>query len=229
MASIAQDELRKLSESVKFGLSQSINRGVVLGSSNIYGYVKDRGRLVIDKEESKIVKEIYSLFNNGIYNYSKKSRYINNKYNRKMDCNTIKRILTNYKYKGYYCGRKSEVLNYKSSIRKNFNSDKWIIYKDWDRVPPIIEEDIWDRVNKIIKDRDKKNKNEECYEVFCLKHGNVSIKRKKYKENSYYYFKCADCFNISSRMLDRINKVKKIKKVYVLNGKELILKIVCQY
>ena len=42
MASIAQDELRKLSESVKFGLNQSINRGVVLGSNNIYGYIKNK-------------------------------------------------------------------------------------------------------------------------------------------------------------------------------------------
>ena len=40
MASIAQDELRKLSESVQFGLNQSINRGIVLGNNNIFGYKK---------------------------------------------------------------------------------------------------------------------------------------------------------------------------------------------
>lgn len=229
MASIAQDELRKLSESVKFGLNQSINRGIVLGNSNIYGYVKQNGKLVIDKEESKIVKEIYILFNNGIYNYSKISRYINNKYNKKIDCNTVKRILTNYKYKGYYCGRKSEVINYKSNIRKKYDSNKWVIYKDYANVPPIIEESIWNKVNKIIKDKDKNRENKECYKVFCIKHGSINTKRKKYKQNNYYYFKCNNCFNLSSKLLDRIDKVKKIKKVYVLNDEELILKIVCQY
>jgi DNA invertase Pin-like site-specific DNA recombinase len=59
MASIAQDELRKLSESVKFGLKQSINRGVVLGNNNILGFCKNKGKLVIVEDESIIVKNIF--------------------------------------------------------------------------------------------------------------------------------------------------------------------------
>ncbi|MEG1457632.1 MAG: recombinase family protein, partial [Bacilli bacterium] len=54
MASIAQDDLRKLSQNVKFGLAQSIKRGVVLGSNNIYGYNKYKGKLSIIKEEAII-------------------------------------------------------------------------------------------------------------------------------------------------------------------------------
>ena len=137
--------------------------------------------------------------------------------------------MTYYKYKGYYCGKKSEVINYKSNIRRNFESDKWIIYKDYEKVPPIIDEEVWDRVNKIIKDRDKKREDREVYEVICLKHGKVSVKRKRYKESNYFYFKCDSCFNISSKLLDRIGRISPIKKVYVLSCEELILKIVCQY
>ena len=228
MASIAQDELRKLSESVKFGLSQSINRGVVLGNNNIYGYFKSNGKLVIDKNESVIVKEIYNLFLNGIHNYSKISRIINSKYGKKMDCNTVKRILTNQKYKGYYCGGKSEVIDYKSNIRKNVDSSKWVIYKDYDNVPPIIEENIWNTVNKIIEEKDYKII--PTYKVICSKHGNsVSVKRKRYKDKCYFYFKCDNCFKISSNLLDKIDRVKKITKVYVNEEEELILKVKCQY
>lgn len=227
MASIAQDELRKLSESVKFGLNQSINRGVVLGSSNIYGYCKENGKLVIDKEEERIVRDIYGLFLKGIYNYSKISRVIRDKYGKKMDCNTVKRILTNYKYKGYYCGRKSEVVDYKSSKRKMFDSSKWVIYKDNSRVPPIIEESVWDYVNQIIESME--NKKRIKYEVFCVLHNKRAVvKKKRYKDRYYFYFSC-DCFKISSMLLDRIDRVKKIDRVYVIFSEVLILKVRCQY
>ena len=70
MASIAQDELRKLSGSVKFGLRQSINRGVVLGNNNILGYKKGKGSLVIVSDEAMVVREIFRLFDEGLHNYS---------------------------------------------------------------------------------------------------------------------------------------------------------------
>ena len=41
MASIAQDEVRKLSERVRFGLKRSIEKDRVLGNNNIRGYIKD--------------------------------------------------------------------------------------------------------------------------------------------------------------------------------------------
>ena len=43
MAGVAQDEVRKLSNRVKFGHKQSIKNGVVLGNSRIYGYDKKDG------------------------------------------------------------------------------------------------------------------------------------------------------------------------------------------
>ena len=52
MSSIAQDEVRRLSERVSFGMKRSIDNGVVLGCSNIYGYVKDKGKLVVDEEQA---------------------------------------------------------------------------------------------------------------------------------------------------------------------------------
>ena len=224
MASIAQDELRKLSESVRFGLRQSINRGVVLGNDNILGYCKDKGKLMIVEGEAKIVREIFDLFVGGIYNYSKISRIINNKYGRKFNSMSIKRILTNYKYKGYYCGRKSEVIDYKKGNRRVLSIGDWIVYKDYEKVPLIVSEDIWNRVNDIINN--KKNTYMDKYKnkVYCKVHGKVMVKNKKYKDRYYNYYICNNCFRISSMLLDKILIGIDIRKI-LISKEDNILKV----
>ena len=226
MASIAQDELRKLSESVRFGLKQSINRGVVLGSSNILGYKKNNGMLEIIDREAVIVRDIYNLFLLNTHNYSEIARIINDKYDRKLNSSSIKRILTNYKYKGYYCGKKSEVIDYKRSKRRLFKEDEWVIYKDGS-IPSIVEEGVWDRVNEFIK---KKNTYKEICknEVYCKRHGKVVSKHKYYKDKCYVYYVCNSCFRISKRLLDNIIDNRYVKRIIVLN-RENDLKIDVMY
>ncbi len=236
MASIAQDEIRKLSESVQFGLQQSVNRGVVLGNSNILGYVKDKGKLVIVPKEALIVQDIFSLFGTGIYKYSEVSRKIYQIYHKKLDSTGIKRILTNPKYKGYYCGRKSRVIDYKHSKRKWISSDEWIEYPDYEKVPPIVNEKLWNKVQMIIRNRNEKriSKNagyKSIYKgkVICNIHGeSVSYKVKCYKDRYYGYFICSKCFCLSDRLLDRIYKVSPFEDVKVFPGEEMILKCKCQ-
>lgn len=191
MASIAQDELRKLSESVKFGLYESINHGVVLGSNNILGYTKSKGKLIIDKKQSEIVKEIFNLFITNNYTYIDIARIINKNYNKNFDSTSIKRILTNPKYKGYYCGRKTQTIDYKNSKRKNIPKDKWIIYKDYNKVKPIVTEEIWNKANYIIDKRTKKSSNPYKGRIICSIHNVPYInKKKKYKNKYYSYWVC---------------------------------------
>ena len=59
MSSIAQDEIRKLSERVKFGYKRSLERGIVAGNNNIYGYRKNKGKLEIVQEEAELIKLIF--------------------------------------------------------------------------------------------------------------------------------------------------------------------------
>ena len=61
MATIAQQEVARLSERIKFGHKKSIENGVVMGNSRIYGFRKQDGKLVIDEREGKMVKRIYDL------------------------------------------------------------------------------------------------------------------------------------------------------------------------
>lgn len=206
MASIAQDDLRKLSENVKFGLRQSIKRGVVLGSNNIYGYIKDKGSLKIIEKEATIVKKMFILYDS--YSSLKKTSLLLEKlgyFNRKgkpFDTTTIRRILMNPKYKGYYCGNKTTVLDYKSGITKQLTKDKWVVYKDNKKIPPIVSEELWDRVNHELAKKQnnyhsKKRINTAgnyAYsgKLICKEHKIAYTRsgRKKNRQNDYRYWSC---------------------------------------
>ncbi len=158
MSSIAQDEVRRLSERVSFGMKRSIDNGVVLGCSNIYGYVKDKGKLVIDEAQAEMIKIIFDRYANTTDGLSKVSRYLYNlgyksRTGKKIDTTILTRIIGNPKYKGYYCGHKSKVLDYRTKKKKSLNESDWIIYKDEISVPPIVSEELWERANIKLKQR----------------------------------------------------------------------------
>lgn len=158
MSSIAQDEVRKLSERVSFGMKRSIDSGTVLGCSNIYGYVKDKGKLVIDEKEAEMIKIIFDRYANTTDGLSKVSKYLyslgyKNKKGKRIDTTILTRIIENPKYKGYYCGHKTKVLDYRTKKKKKLNESDWIIYKDNENVPSIVSEELWDRANKKLKER----------------------------------------------------------------------------
>ena len=158
MSSIAQDEVRRLSERVSFGMKRSIDNGVVLGCSNIYGYVKDKGRLVIDEAQAEMIKIIFDRYANTTDGLSKVSRYLfslgyKSRTGKRIDTTILTRIIENPKYKGYYCGHKSKVLDYRTKQKKRLNESDWIIYKDNENVPPIVSEELWERANIKLKER----------------------------------------------------------------------------
>ena len=62
MASIAQEEVRKLSERVKFGMKRSIEKGKVLGNNAITGYKKEKGKLIIDFKQAEMIKIIFEKY-----------------------------------------------------------------------------------------------------------------------------------------------------------------------
>ena len=61
MAGVAQDEVRKLSERLKFGFRQSIKNGHVLGNNRLWGYDKKDCKLTIIPEQAEAVKLIFQL------------------------------------------------------------------------------------------------------------------------------------------------------------------------
>lgn len=166
MSSIAQDEVRKISERVKFGFKRAIENGVVLGNDRIWGYEKQDGRLVIKEDEAEIVRTIFNLYANErmgirtIANYLTSQGYKNTRGND-FSFSTIRGILCNPKYKGWYCGRKTSKIDYKLKTIKYFPEEDWVMYKDEENVPAIVSEELWDKANLILSKRSAKQSAED--------------------------------------------------------------------
>ena len=116
MSSMAQDEVRKISERTKFGFKRAIEKGTVLGTDNIWGYKKEKGKLVIDETEAPMIKAIFNTYANSKIGLKRLSIELANQgfYNhngKEMHQNTLQRIIQNPKYKGHYTGGLSTVID----------------------------------------------------------------------------------------------------------------------
>ncbi len=160
MASMAQDESRKISSRVKWGHHQAIKNGVVLGNSNIFGYRKADKRLYIDEKQAPIVKELFELYATGKYSMKNLETYFYNKGIRntrgnKLAHNTMANIIRNPKYMGYYVGNKVQIVDMFTKKQKFLPEEEWVIFKDetGETVPQIVSEELWKRANEVLKVR----------------------------------------------------------------------------
>ena len=160
MASMAQDESRKISSRVKWGHHQAIKNGVVLGNSNIFGYRKADKRLYIDEEQAAIVRELFELYATGKYSMKNLETYFYNKGIRntrgnKLAHNTMANIIRNPKYMGYYVGNKVQIIDMFTKKQKFLPEEEWVIFKDetGETVPQIVSEELWKRANEVLKVR----------------------------------------------------------------------------
>ena len=62
MATLAQDESRKISERVKAGQKISRDNGVTYGNGNILGYDRADGSYVINPEQGETVRMIFDMY-----------------------------------------------------------------------------------------------------------------------------------------------------------------------
>ena len=185
MSGIAQDEVRKLSSRIKFGHTQAIKKGVVLGNSLMYGYEKQNGRLIINEAEAEMIRLIYSLYATGEYSTPKIERILYEKGYRSrkgtaINRGVIKHIIPNPKYKGYYCGNKVKIVDMFTKRQKFLPEDEWVMYKDESIVPAIVDEDLWQRANDIYQIRSNEVKSRRTSfkpgnlftgKIICAEHG----------------------------------------------------------
>lgn len=215
MSSMAQDEVRKISERTKFGFKRALEKGTVLGTDNIWGYKKDKGKLVIDEAEAPLIRNIFETYAGdnkiGLKKLSielKQQGYYNRNGNP-IHQNTLKRIIQNPKYKGYYTGGLSTVVDYRSKKRNFNNRAEWKVYKDYEKVPPIVTEELWEKANQKLLSRSKSaslyQKHQTLYalsgKLYCEKHkcGFVrKIRHYKNKEDVVYWY-CSDFHNTGKK------------------------------
>ncbi len=212
MSSIAADEVRKLSERVRWGHKRSIENGVVMGNSRIFGYDKDDCKLVINEPEAEMVRLIFNLYSTGNYSTRKIEDIIYDKGYRgragtRIHHNTISGIIQNPKYKGYYCGNKVKIVDYRTREQRFLPEEEWIMYKDetGEVVPQIVDEDLWEKCNEIfrerssaVKSRGRSFKNNSIFtgKIFCAEHQKpywrTSFSNRAKKGESVYQWICSE-------------------------------------
>lgn len=168
MASMAADEVRKLSERVRWGHKRSIESGKVLGNNRIFGYDKVNCRLVVNENEAEMVRMIFELYSTGDYSTRKIEQLLFERGYRgrngtRIHHNTISGIIQNPKYKGYYCGNKVKITDYRTKEQRFLPKDEWIMYKDesGETVPALVSEELWEKCNLIFKERSTAIKSKE--------------------------------------------------------------------
>ena len=186
MAGVAQDEIRKLSERLKFGFRQAIKNGHVLGNDKFYGYDKKDCVLTVNEEEAEIIRIIFDLYGNqrlGTRTISKRLMELGytSREGNAFNTLTIRHILENPKYKGWYCGNKSQSVDYRTKRNVLLDESEWVTYPD-PSIPAIVSEELWNRANALYKRRREEMKSHSSglsfhnrypysTKIYCEEHG----------------------------------------------------------
>ena len=169
--------LEDLSESIKSALDSRRKNGYHIGSFALYGYRKDpdrKGHLLIDESAARVVREVFSLFAQG-YGKTAIARMLNERgipnpteYKRMQGLRfhpppsksgtlwkyfAIADMLQNETYIGNLVQGKYESVSYKTSINRPRPKEEWFRVEGTHE--PIIDRELWERVQKRISERAK--------------------------------------------------------------------------
>ena len=157
MATLAQEESRKVSERVKAGQHISREQGVVYGCGNILGYDRNIGETyVINEEQAETVRMIYDMYRvqkmgmSKIANELIRLGRLNASGIVKWSSSNVGRVLRNPTYMGYQAYGKSFSNNYLEQKRINNHDASTYLYVKCD-FPAIISEEEWKEVEKLRK------------------------------------------------------------------------------
>ena len=155
LASMAQEEARDMSENVKWAILKHFNEGKVY-TMTVLGYRIKNGVLVIEPEEAKAVKKIFSLFLEG-YGTKTIAKKLNelgfkSRFKKPFNYTTVIYVLSNETYIGN--------LTLQSTYRENFITKKTLkntgqkkMWKVEEAHEPIIDKKTFYKVQEEIKRR----------------------------------------------------------------------------
>lgn len=157
LSTMAQEESRKTSERVKWGLRRQMEKGVVLGR-DMLGYDVRDGQLIINNEGAETVKLIYHKFldeGKGTHRIAKELREEGVKTSTRMkdwSYTVILRILRNEKYCGDLIQQKTYTPDYLTHQKKrNYGKIETVTIKNHHE--PIISRERFDAVQRELERR----------------------------------------------------------------------------
>jgi hypothetical protein len=115
-------------------------------------------------------------------------------------------MITNPKYKGFYCTNTVKYLDYKTKKQIRLPKSEWIVYDSEGKIPAIVSPEIWDKCNKMLEERASgycaKIKDEGVFKrrttygglLYCAEH-NLPMRRNKTNKHDLkatdYTWKCS--------------------------------------
>ena len=152
LSSLAQDESRSISENSTWGIRRRFEQGKLhVNHTKFLGYDKDKnGNLVVNEKQAKIVRRIYQEFLDGkganriardlelggVSNWNGKAKWYEG---------SIRKMLTNEKYKGDALLQKTYTVYFLSKKRADNNGEVPQYYVE-DSHPAIIDKEMWEAV-----------------------------------------------------------------------------------
>ncbi|WP_149734583.1 recombinase family protein [Propionispora hippei] len=152
LSSLAQDESRSISENSTWGIRRRFEQGKLhVNHTKFLGYDKDKnGNLVVNEKQAKIVRRIYTEFLDGkganriardlelggVANWNGKAKWYEG---------SIRKMLTNEKYKGDALLQKTYTVDFLSKKRADNNGQVPQYYVE-DSHPAIIDKEMWEAV-----------------------------------------------------------------------------------
>lgn len=169
--------LEDMSENIRSVLTNRRKNGYHIGAFALYGYKKDpnqKGHLIVDEAAAAVVREVFDLFSQG-YGKTAIARLLNDRgipnpteykrlqglrYKQSKTQNsklwkysTISDMLVNEIYIGNMVQGKYGSVSYKTKQNRPRPRDEWYIVEGTHE--PIIDRDLWDRVQVMIAERTK--------------------------------------------------------------------------
>lgn len=169
--------LEDMSDNIRSVLTNRRLNGFHIGAFALYGYKKDpdhKGHLIIDEEAAAVVREVFTLFaggygktaiarmlnDRGIPNPTEYKRLHGLRYKQPKGKNStlwkyfaISDMLTNEIYIGNMVQGKYGSVSYKTKQCKPRPKDEWYVVEGTHE--PIINRELWDRVQKLVTERAK--------------------------------------------------------------------------
>ena len=159
LASFAQEESKSVSDNCKWRIRKDFSEGKPMNLPLLYGYRREKGRIVIDEREAEIVRFIFRSCLNGMG----KGRITEELREQGVPCRlggewqteTVGGILKNEKYTGDALLQKTYIENHLTK-RKCFNRGELPQYYAESTHPAIIDHEMYEKVQVLIAERREK-------------------------------------------------------------------------
>lgn len=230
--------LEDMSENIKVVLTNRRENGYHIGAFALYGYQKDpetRGHLIIDEEAAEVVREVFRLFDQG-YGKTAIARILNDRgipnpteYKRQKGLRyqqpkskhstlwkyfAIADMLENEIYIGNMVQGKYGSISYKTKQNKPRPKEQWFVKENTHA--PIIDIDLWNRVQDRIKQRAKPFKVGTiglfARKARCMYCGYI-LRSTKTKDR--HYLKCTNKHILDGACTGAFIAVKRLERVVV--------------